>query len=124
VVSGWPDPEAVFRDALGDLAAVGTRTPVPMVTPFIRAARIGGGDDRVTDVARVAVTVFAATIAEAKSIAEQIRQRVIADGGLQAGSGSVDRGRTETGPNETGTDDPAQVRAMGAIYRVSLRRAA
>lgn len=122
MVTDWPDPDAVFRDALTDLAQTGTRTPDPMVLPFIRASRIGGTDDRVTDVARMAVTVFAATLAEAKTVIAQVRQRVIADGGMVTDSGAVDRGRTETGPNETGTNDPAQVRAMGAIFRVSLRR--
>jgi hypothetical protein len=125
VAADYQDAEAVFHEALGDLAPVVTRTGTDLASnlPQIRATRIGGADaDRITDVARMAVVVYAATIAEAKTLAEEIRQRVIAGRIKTESGGVIDRGRTETGPAEIGTDDPDQVRAMSAIYRVSLRR--
>jgi hypothetical protein len=117
----WPDPEALLAAVLADLATVVTRTATPLVPPVIRVRRIGGSDDWTTDTARCDVTVYAATIAAAKTLAGEVRQRLII-APRRSSAGVIDRVLTETGPAELGTDDPAQVRAMSAIYRISLRR--
>lgn len=119
----WPDFEAMLRDVLGDLAPVVTRTTPGLAAnlPQIRARRIGGSDDWTTDTARCDVTVFAATIAQAKQIAGQARQRLIITPSA-TDDGVIDRVKTEVAPAELGTDDPAQVRAVNATYRLTARR--
>lgn len=119
----WPDPEALLAAVLADLGTVVTRTSTPLVPPVIRVRRIGGSDDWTTDTARCDVTVFAATIAAAKTLAGQVRQRLIIRP-LPSSAGVIDRVDTEVGPHELGTDDPAQVRAMNATYRMTARRRA
>jgi hypothetical protein len=122
-VPGWPDPEDICRLALSDLGHFGTRTPVDVATelPFIQGRRTGGGDDRVTDTPRMVVTVYAATIAQAKQIAGEIQQRLIMAPVVTA-AGIIDRGRTDAGPAEVPTGDPDVIRAIAASYRLSLRR--
>lgn len=122
MLAEWPDFEAMLAGALGDLGApVVTRTPTPLPLPLIRARRIGGSDDWTTDTGRCDVTVYAATIAAAKALAGQVRQRLIIRPVVTA-AGIIDAARTEVAPVELGTDDPAQVRAMIATYRLTARR--
>jgi hypothetical protein len=121
-VPPWPDAEAILVALLADMGTVTTQTQPGTQLPVIRVNRVGGADtDRITDVARVSVIMYAATIAQAKQLAGRAQQRILATPAATA-DGVIDRARTETAPSELPTPDPAQVRAMSAIYRVSLRR--
>lgn len=112
----------VERMLVAALAPFGTTGTVDTgARPFVRPRRVGGVDDRVTDVARVVVDVLATTRDEAWRIARQVQQRLISGPFAVPGEGIVDRARTETGPAEAAYDDP-DVRLVSATYVVSSRR--
>lgn len=122
----WPDAEECVLDVLADLVPDGhngTVTPATLAAhlPFIRVTLYGGGDDNVTDVSRIDVDVFAATIAQAKDIAGKARQRLLGKPHLVDG-GLLDRVGTDTKPHEVQWSDNAQIRRVTAAYSVSARR--
>lgn len=119
----WPDVEAALVSLLADLAAVGTVAPADLATkvPFARVECFGGSDNRITDTSRVDVDVFAATRAEAASLAETIRQRLLDTPHVVAGIGTLDWVDTLTRPNSAPWNDP-QVRRVTAAYTITCRR--
>lgn len=124
------DVEAALVDLLTDLvtnpADVGTVIPSDLQTRLaagrkvIRVRVIGGSDDRISDHPRVDIETFAATRADAKSLAETIRQRLIS-GGHRTAHGVIDHVATEVVPQEIPYDDPA-IRRWSATYRLTARR--
>lgn len=124
VLSPWPDPDVVLRLLLADLVTQEVVRVLPPnleeVLPLIRARRVGGADDRVTDRPRMDVEVYAPTAAIAKPLAERVRQRMLA-GAAATSAGVMDRAFTEVGPRELSYPNPA-VRLFAATYRISLRR--
>jgi hypothetical protein len=112
----------VERMLVAELATFGTTGTVDNgARPFVRALRVGGVDNGVTDTARVVVDVIATTRDEAWEIARQVQQRLISGPFAVPGEGIVDRARTDTGPAEAAYDDP-DVRLVTATYVVSSRR--
>ncbi|WP_304455856.1 DUF3168 domain-containing protein [Nocardiopsis sp. YSL2] len=119
----FPDIEDLLCEALADLAETGSETPHDLQDhlPWIRPTRIGGSDDRRTDVSRVDVDVFAPTRAEAWRIARAVQQRLITGPTRVIGVGLIDRARTELGPRRAPHTDQT-IRRVLATYRVSARR--
>jgi len=118
------DIETAVMDLLADLATggIGTVTPSNLNTsmPFVRVTRIGGGDTRITDTARVDVDAFGATRTVAYNLAEACRQRLISGPHVTA-PGVLDSVTTDAGPHEVPWGDPT-IRRFTASYSVSSRR--
>ncbi|MFC6885291.1 MULTISPECIES: hypothetical protein [Actinomadura] len=120
----YPDAEDVAAALLDDL----TTEQVVIVTPedlqdrlpLQRVLRIGGSDDQLTDTARIVVDTYAATSAEARTLAEQTRQR-FGRRRARTSAGIMDRATTEVAPHAVPHPNP-QVRMRTAIYRLRLRR--
>lgn len=123
----FPDAAAVLLDVIADLVggpdATGTVAPADLRDRalFVRAVRVGGPDDGVTDLARVDVDVFAPTAKAARDAAEEIRERLTAPGPRRAGTVVLDRVTTDVGPRELPWGDG--IRRWGASYAVLARRA-
>jgi len=119
----YPSAELAVCDALDDIvpASVWTGEDLPDRLPAAQVRRIGGSDNGITDIARLAVSVFAATAAQARTLAEQVRQRLTSSP-RRTPSGVLDRVSTESGPQIAPTADGATVRRRDAVYRVRLRR--
>jgi len=119
----YVDAEALLVAALADFGEVGTVLPDGLadLPLYIRVRRVGGADDRITDVARMAVDVCAATRQAAWRQARLVQQYLISGPRAVPGVGIIDRVRTEVGPQETPYDTPG-VRCVTAIYVVSSRR--
>lgn len=123
VLAPFPKHARVVAAVVADLGTVGgeTSTTLRDELPFIRVRRIGGTDDRVTDVARVDVRVYAVDLSAAETLSETIRQRLISRPSATA-YGVLDRADTEVGPQEIPGPDPEQYRVVSTTYRVSVRR--
>lgn len=121
---GWPDIHAVVADLLADLTTHPVVTSLPAdlqeQIPLYRVRRVGGPDDRITDQPRVDVEAYAGTWAQALTLAEEARQRLLA-GRARTVAGVLDRAETEVGPFAVPYPDPG-VRCCAATYRLSLRR--
>lgn len=119
----FPDSEAVLMDLVEDLGNTGEVTDDQLLDnlPFIRVGRIGGVDDLITDRPRLVVDTFAATRAQAYTLAETIRQR-LTSGPSRVGSAVIDKAITLSGPQEVPWS-PA-VRRYSASYQLSFRRPA
>jgi hypothetical protein len=118
----YPDVEQLLLDVLADLGTCATVTPSDLQNhlPFIRLARFGGGNDQVSDAARVSIDAFGATRPDAYELAESIRQRLMSNPhGTPAGL--IDLVETDTGPNEIPWGD-VNVRRFNASYTVTTRR--
>ncbi len=77
----FPDVTRLLVDALevfvdGDATRTGPETPLELQAklPFVRAVRIGGGRDRLSDFPTVAVDVFAGSYSVAEALSEDIDQ--------------------------------------------------
>lgn len=123
LLASFPKAARVVAALLTDLGTTGgeTSTTLQDDLPFIRVRRIGGTDDRVTDVARVDVRVYAEDLSDAEGLAETIRQRLIS-GPSTTVHGVLDRAVTEVGPQEVPGPDPDHYRVVSTTYRVSVRR--
>lgn len=120
----WPDTEQIVAEVLADLT---DDEPVLVLPedlqdrlPLQRVRRIGGADDRITDVVRVDVETYAATRAEAVRLAGLAQQRLLA-GRTRTRYGLLDRAVTEVSPRPV-THPDQRVRMVRATYRVSVRR--
>lgn len=118
----YPDVEQALLDVVSDLGTCATVTPPDLENhlPFIRIARFGGGNDQVSDSARVSIDAFGANRPDAYTLAEAIRQRLISNPHGTA-SGLLDLVETDTGPNEIPWGD-VKVRRFNASYTVTTRR--
>lgn len=121
----FPDVEVVLMTVLGGLATTGTVTPSTLQNslPFIRIMRVGGSDDRFNDSARVSIDAFGADRAAARTLAESIRQTLLA-WPIVVGDPScvIDKVTTNVGPMEIPWGD-VNVRRQNASYTVVVRRA-
>lgn len=121
----FPDVEVVLMTVLGGLATTGTVTPSTLQNslPFIRIMRVGGADDRFNDSARVSIDAFGADRAAARSLAESIRQTLLAwPIVVDDPSCVIDKVTTNVGPMEIPWGD-VNVRRQNASYTVVVRRA-
>ncbi len=105
-----------------DETRVGTQTPADLETrmPFIRIVRSPGGPtDRLDDVARLEVDVFAATYAEAEPMSRRIRDWLIFNGPHRTQAVIFDKIKCDSGPQELPWSDT--VRRFGASYTAVTR---
>lgn len=119
----FPDTEAAVLELLADFAEqLGTVTPADLqdVVPYIRVQRYGGGDDHITDAARVDVDVFAANRAAAWTLSATVHQRMLSFPHVLSNC-VIDYVATDIGPRELPWGDP-EVRRFTASYQVSARR--
>lgn len=127
VLASWPTAARVTGDVLAGLGTVVGETGTDLLSQLqngnkvIRVRRIGGADDRVTDVARIDVRVYAVSLSDAEDTSESARQRLIS-GPSRTDHGVLDRAETEVGPQEIPSPDPERYRVVSATYRVSVRR--
>lgn len=123
-LGAFPDAEDLAKELLADLTVQPVFTVLPEDLqgrlPLQRVTRVGGGDDRVTDTARVVVETYGRTREEARALAEATRQR-FGRRRARTAVGIMDRAVTEVAPHATTHPDPA-VRMRTAIYRMSMRR--
>lgn len=77
----FPDIEALLVTALAEFGETGTVTPDDLQSrlPFLRIRRLPGTGNLITDAPRVEILAFADTRAEAWSIAEGVRQRLLSN---------------------------------------------
>ncbi|MEU1200114.1 hypothetical protein ABZ446_28365 [Streptomyces sp. NPDC005813] len=120
-----PDIEAVLNPWAEETFDVfaGAETPADLETrlPVVRIERGGGADDRFTEHPRVFVDVFAATADEARTLANNVRDALIALRGPIHGAVIRDV-RCDSGPSRQPWANEA-VHRRGAAYTVSLRPA-
>lgn len=123
LLASFPKAPRIVAALLDDLGTTSGETSTTLQTdlPFIRVRRIGGSDDRVTDVARVDVRVYAVNLSDAEELSETIRQRLIS-GPAATTHGVLDHAETEVGPQEVPGPDPDHYRVVSTTYRVSVRR--
>lgn len=120
----WPDVFDILAELLGGLTPreVVSATPDDLEEqlPLCRVNRIGGVDDRITDMARVDVELYAGTWTSARDLAESARQIILVRR-QRTSAGLLDRAETEVGPRRLRHENP-RVRLVGAVYRVYTRR--
>lgn len=127
VLAAWPAAAQIVAAVLDDLGEVVGETKVDLLSLLqddgrvIRVRRVGGADDRVTDVARIDVRVYAVDLSDAKDTAETARQRLISKPWATQ-HGVLDRAETEVGPQEVPGPDPENYRIVNTTFRVSVRR--
>lgn len=127
-LSPFPDPHDVLKLALAHFGAkkvVGPRTPPDFLDagfPVISVRAVGGTNlaDKITDVPRMAVTVYGEDYEQSRDLAEEIRQYLLSGPKFTA-AGRIDRTEVEVRPIEVTYPDP-KVRVHSAIYRPSFRR--
>lgn len=129
VLPVFPDVAHALCDLLADLGTCGTETPKALQSslPYIRVTRTGGADDLVTDKANVSVDVFAANADDAKSVAEQARQRLtlgpfLAGLEYRTAHGRIDKARTAVAPQLLPPTDSDNLRLAVASYQIEMRR--
>lgn len=123
----WPDVEMVLADLLAaeflpSPEHAGSTTPANLddLLPFCQVVRYGGADDGVTDFPAVDVDWFAATRAEALSLARRGHQFLLS-GRLFVASSLIDGVVTSVGPVERPRPS-GNIRRFGGSYTVSARR--
>lgn len=124
-LSPWPDPHIILMEVLADLVdsdIVGPRLHANFQAemPIIRVRKIGGSNDKLTDFARMAVDVYAATYPEASQLAEAVRQRLMAYPHF-TDAGRMDRCEVEASPFEIPWSDDT-LRYLTATYIITARR--
>lgn len=121
----WPDPHDILIELFGDLTDSQVVGPLLYPEfqedmPLIRVRKVGGINDKISDLPRVAVDVYAGTYAAARDLAEACRQRLISGPHITT-AGRLDRCETESSWTEIPWPDP-RTRYLSAIYRISTRR--
>lgn len=120
----WPNPEDLAAEILAHRAPVVTFLPSDLQArlPLLRVRSLGGSDDEVTDISRVAVDAYAATRDQAWDLARGARHDLV-DRPTATAAGLLDRAETEVGPQEIPYGNRA-VRYVTATYRLHARRTA
>jgi len=127
VLAAWPNAARIVAEVLAPVGTVVGETGLDLKSQLaggarvVRVRRIGGDDDRITDVARVDVDVYAVDLSVAEAGAEAARQLLIS-GPVATSRGILDRADTEVAPHEVPSPDPDAYRVVSATYRVSVRR--
>ncbi len=117
----FPDLERILVDYLSALAPAGDVTPSNLDTPFICVQRAGGGDDGLTDRARIEIACYAPSRRQSQALAESVRQYLLACDGNNLAGVHFDQVLTEAqaGRIPYANED---ARRITATYRISLRR--
>lgn len=122
LLTAWTDAEDIGLELL---AAAGAPTvlftPVDLVPPLTVVRCIGGTDDRVTNIARIQVQSYGSTRVQARDLAENSRQIVLAAAATSVAGTSLDQTRTEQSPSFVDYGQPGIHRYI-AVYRLEYRR--
>lgn len=118
----FPNIRAALIELLADLGTGGVRTPADLAgaCPFILIRRNGGSDDRITDSAHIDIDVFAIQPSDAETLAEDVRQRLIA-GPHSLTNCVIDRADCTFGPTAVPWSN-TNVSLVTASYLVTARR--
>jgi hypothetical protein len=120
-----PDIESVLapwaESVTGAFSAAETPEDLEEVLPVIRIERGGGADERFSGHPTVFVDVFAATADESRTLANSVRDALLALRGPVNGAVIRDV-RCDSGPSRQPWANPA-VHRRGATYTVSFRAA-
>jgi hypothetical protein len=104
----FPSAPVVLADALyRQFGSGSTKLTYPLDLPAIQVTRQGGGDDGITDAARVEVIVIAASEAETETLSEEIRSFLL-DGPVEGAGKVIDKVRTEVAPRRVPYPDDQQ----------------
>ena len=124
----FPNVEQVamdLLDALVDDPGYVTTRPDPDVAarlPMIWVRKLPGSlDNGITEISRVQVDVYAATIDQAWTIAAEAQQRLCDGRLLDTAHGMADRTLTDTAPHEVPAADAENMRLVSAVYRMDCR---
>jgi hypothetical protein len=120
-----PDIESALNPwaetTFGAFSAAETPADLEELLPVIRIERGGGADERFSEHPRVFVDVFASTADKARTLANNLRDALLALRGTV--NGAVIRNvRCDSGPSRQPWANPA-VHRRGATYTVSFRPA-
>ncbi len=130
VLAAFPDAEAVGMALLDPVAPgqVWQTTPEQIAVPLIQVLRVGGTDNGITDAPLLFVACYGVGEGgydEAKGMAEQCRQIILAAGSTAVVVNGlpvfIDSTRTAAPPVETPRDNP-DLRRKTATYRLTYRR--
>ena len=122
----WPSvPKALAAAFYTKFGAGSTQISYPLELPVIQVRRLGGGDDRVTDRARVDVLVIAEDEESAEDLSEAIRSFLVDTSPIRGAGLLLDGATTEVAPHwiaygATGFENAVQYLAT---YVVESRRA-
>jgi hypothetical protein len=124
-MNAFPDVESLLMTLLATKGTCVTFVPTDLktkilTTPVIRINRTGGGDDRITDRARVSIDVFASSWEGARKTAEDIRQVFLA-WPIKTSTGVIDEVITDRASIDIPWDDPDVFR-RNASYAITTRR--
>jgi hypothetical protein len=122
ILGAFPDIEDFTLDLLAPVAPTVLATPEVIRPPLIVIRRIGGYDDRITDIPRIQVDTFGSTRRQAADLAEQCRQMLLACPATGFGHVSIDQSWTESAPTFAPYGD-LKVQRYVATYRLAVRRA-
>ena len=87
--------------------------------PFVRVTKLGGTDDGITDFSRFDFDVFALTVDQANTIADDIRDALKPR--TRVGSAIIDTVRTDASPHKVPWDN-LKIKRVLATYQISARR--
>jgi hypothetical protein len=121
LLAAFPDAEDIGLELLAGLAPTYLATPVTLSPPLIVIRRVGGYDNKVTDIPRLQVQTFGNTHVQARDLAEACRQTILASPATPVVGVSIDQAITETAPVFVDYGQPAIHRYVGT-YRLEYRR--
>jgi hypothetical protein len=121
LLAGWTDAEDVGLALLDSLGTVVLATPVDLQPPLTVVRCIGGSDDKITNRPRLQIQSYGNTRVEARDLAEDTRQIVLASPGEPVAGISIDYAATEQAPSFVDYGQPGIHRYI-AVYRVEYRR--
>ncbi|QBS43863.1 hypothetical protein DMB37_30975 [Nocardia sp. CS682] len=116
----WPDSEAVVVALLDPIAYADTVIDEKTPLPCYQVNRVGGTDDGVTDRPVLQVAAFAATRAQAWTLAEQARRAILTSPGTSVAGVLVDNAQTAIGHQQIPEIDPDDRRVISS-YVLSFR---
>lgn len=118
----FPDAETVVMDLLAQVAPTVTATPADFTPPLIRVQRVGGSDDRITDMPRVEVACYGADRPQAWQLIEQCRRVILGSYGTTVDGVLIDSARTDNPPTQLPYATTEDTRRVVAYFRFAWRR--
>jgi len=121
VLSPFADIEDIVLEILSPAGPTVLATPSQITPPLIVVRRIGGSDNKITDIARIRVQTFANSHVGSYDLAEHCRQLVMASPATGVPGVTIDLAVTDTAPSYVDYGQPPLQRYV-ATYRLELRR--
>lgn len=121
LLAAFSDAEDIVLELLAGLAPTFLATPATLAPPLIVVRRVGGFDNKITDIARLQVHAFGGNHVQARDLAEACRQKIMASSATRVAGVNIDQARTETAPVYVEYGQPAIHRYV-ATYRLECRR--